>query len=110
MTQSDYHGNSEEETLRNDSGGREDDILSIHPFNWGCDDDPVNTFIPNFFFKSSGFNTEWYKYPWRDADMPGNLSVGEIGHIWRPCVDHLRTGRTFEPGTTREPWRSARAG
>ncbi len=45
---------------------------------------------------------EWYKYPWQNADMSENLSMGEIRHIWRSCIAHLRTGRTFELGTTRK--------
>lgn len=32
--------------------------------------------------------------------MSKNLSVGEIRRIWRLCIDHLITGRTFGEGST----------
>lgn len=32
--------------------------------------------------------------------MSENLSLGDIRRIWRLCIDHLLTGRTFEPGPT----------
>ena len=32
--------------------------------------------------------------------MSENLSVGEIRRIWRLCIDHLITGRTFGEGPT----------
>ena len=54
----------------------------------------------NLGFKPSGFNMEWYKYPWRSPMMSENLTLGEIRRIWRLCIDHLLTGRTFEPGPT----------
>ena len=32
--------------------------------------------------------------------MSENLSVGEVRRIWRLCIDHLITGRTFGDGPT----------
>lgn len=78
--------------------GYEDDLISIRPFSWSDDADRAS--LPNFLFTPSGFNMEWYKYSWRGAEMSENLSLGEIRRIWRLCVDHLLTGRSFNAGDT----------
>ena len=100
LTDSGYYGECYLEDRCNDSGGFEDEVICIRPFDWGYDEDPVRASRPNFLFKPSGFNMEWYKYPWRSPEMSENLSLGEIRRIWRLCIDHLLTGRTFEPGPT----------
>ena len=100
LTGSGCYGECYIEERCNDSGGFEDDTICIRPYDWGGDDDPVRASRPNFLFKPSGFNMEWYKYPWRSPEMSENLSLGDIRRIWRLCIDHLLTGRTFEPGPT----------
>lgn len=100
LTDSEYYGETDSASS-NDSGGFEDGTLSIRPFDWGYDEDPERASRPNFLFKPSGFNMEWYKYPWRSPMMSENLSLGEIRRIWRLCIDHLLSGRTFPDGDTR---------
>lgn len=100
LTSSDCYGFTFDKGHQNDSYGYEDDVMSIRPYDWGSDEFPERAARPNFLFKPTGFNMEWYKYPWRGGEMSENLSLGEIRRIWRLCIDHLITGRTFGPGST----------
>ena len=100
LTDSGSYGETYDEGHENDSGGYEDDVICIRPYDWGTEEEPERASRPNLLFKPSGFNMGWYKYPWRGADMSENLSVGEIRRIWRLCIDHLITGRTFGEGPT----------
>ncbi len=101
LTETDPHGFTELMEHRNDACGYEDDVFSIRVFDdWSGDDEGVSW--PNFTFKPTGLEMHWYKYAWRGATISEDLTVGEIKHIWRLCIDHLITGRTFNQCTTEE--------
>ncbi len=103
LTRSEPYGFTDWDEFRNDAEGFEDDVLAIQPYNdWDGDE---GVFWPNFTFKPTGSEMWWYKYSWRSGTMSENLTVGEVKHIWRLCIDHLVTGRTFEPCTTEEALR-----
>jgi len=97
LSRTDYYGNHYGR-FETDWGGFYDGTISIRSqSSYGFDNSG-----PNFIFHPSGFNMEWYKYPWRSTEMSENLSIGEIKRIWRLCIEHLLYGREIPKCTTRE--------
>jgi len=75
------------EDLASSRGGFENDTFAIRPFYWN--DDKTESEIPNFIFKPTGFEIEWYKYPFRDSYMNRRLNEKQIRHIWRLCIESV---------------------
>lgn len=97
LTKTDCLGFTDSES-RNDSGGFEDGVMSIRPYDQEGDGERAAR--PNFLFKPSGFNMRWYRFPWIRTEISENLSIGEIRRIWRLCIDHLLNGRDIPSGPT----------
>ena len=70
-----------------DRGGYENDIFLINPYYWGEDEDIMMQ--PNFVYKPTGFEIQWYKYPLRDAYMNHNISLDEAKKIWERCIESI---------------------
>ena len=68
------YGETYDKEYENDSGGYEDDVICIRPYDWGFEEEPEMVSRPNLLFKPAGFNMGWYKYPWR----------GGGGHVREP--------------------------
>jgi TPR repeat protein len=96
MNQDAYTGIEE---CMNEYGGFENKVFRIWPFFWGRKSECPERFNgPNFVFKPTGLEFCWYNYPWRDGTISERLSVGEIKHVWRLCIDSIREGVTFDDG------------
>jgi hypothetical protein len=45
---------------------------------------------PNFKHKSTGFEIQWYKYPFRDSYMNMNISLDDFSKIIDNCIESLK--------------------
>lgn len=45
---------------------------------------------PNFFYKPTGFQIMWYKYPLRDSYMNQNITVDEFKEILTHCTESYK--------------------
>jgi len=70
----------------------ENDTFEIHPYCWcdreGCPQCDTGE-QPNFLYKPTGFEIQWYKYPMRDAYMNQRVSRREFMDIVNKCVESL---------------------
>ena len=84
----DYHGivigESEYET---DRGGYENETFVINPYYWGDNDDIAEE--PNFIYKPTGYEIQWYKYPLRDAYANKKLTYSEFAQIIDDCINSI---------------------
>lgn len=71
-----------------DRGGYENDIFLINPYYWGEDEEIA--ILPNFVYKPTGFEIQWYKYPLRDAYMNQNISLNDAEKIWKRCIESMK--------------------
>lgn len=69
-------------------GGYENDTFCIYPF-WWDDDNEEEVNKPNFIYKPTGFEIEWYKYPFRSAYMNQDLSRDELILIFAKCFESI---------------------
>jgi hypothetical protein len=68
--------------------GFENEVFIIRSYYWGEDDNMAN--LANFSYKPTGFEIQWYKYPFRDSYMNQNLSSEEILGIFNKCIASIR--------------------
>ena len=73
----------------NDAGGYENDVFSIRPFQ------PFTDERPSILFKPTGLVVDWYLRPWDEAALSERLTVGEIKHVLRLCLDSVLFGDTY---------------
>ena len=88
----DYNGNfyTKDESLKKyytKRGGFENDIFSINPYYWGNDEEIMDQ--PNFVYKPTGFEIQWYKYPMRDSYMNKNITIEVFVSILVKCFESL---------------------
>jgi len=67
--------------------GFDNEIFTIRPYYWGEDDEIEN--LPNFLYKPTGFEIEWYKYAFRAASMNQDLNEQQIRNIFIECAKSL---------------------
>ncbi len=67
--------------------GFDNDVFTIRPYYWGEDETEVD--LPNFIYKPTGFEIQWYKYAFRDSYMNFELTTEEILEIFRKCIDSI---------------------
>ena len=99
ITDSEYHGHTYLKSMRNETGGYENEVFAINPFYWGEVGDRDYERLsdrPNFLFKPTGLTIEWYKYPFRDSHMSEDLDSNELRRVWRFCIRSVQ--RDFEKG------------
>lgn len=70
-----------------DMGGYENDTFVINPYYWGEDDEIAKR--PNFIYKPTGLEIQWYKYPLRDAYLNQDISLEEAKKIWADCIKSM---------------------
>lgn len=82
-----------------ETDGFENSVFSIRPYLWwepGDKEWETASVMPNFLFKPTGFEIEWYRYPFKDSWMNRPLTLGQVRHIWRLCIqsvlDHIDEG------------------
>jgi hypothetical protein len=69
-------------------GWYENDVFRVMPYYWG--DDPDKAMLPNFLFKPTGFEINWYKYPFRDSYMNRDITPVEFAEIIDACVRSVK--------------------
>ena len=65
----------------------ENDIFVVLPYYWGDDDEIKKR--PNFVYKPTGFEMNWYKYPLRDSYMNQPISFGELEEMMEHCFQSV---------------------
>lgn len=68
--------------------GFDNDIFTIRPYYWGEDD--AQAVLPNFIYKPTGFEINWYKHAFRDSYMNQELSESQIIAIFKKCVESIK--------------------
>ena len=48
---------------------------------------------PNFLYKPTGFEIQWYKYPFRDSYMNQDISLSEFKTIINQCIKSLKISK-----------------
>jgi TPR repeat protein len=87
LSETDHCGYTDIEEYRNDCGCYENSVFAIRSYYWGGDKEVAA--IPNFEYKPTGLEIEWYKYPFRESYMSQELNEAEIRKIWRACADSV---------------------
>lgn len=82
-----YKNNKNDPEHTTNRGGYENDIFIINPYYWG--DDEIIAELPNFVYKPTGFEIQWYKYPMRDSYMNQNISLDAAIKIWKECIESM---------------------
>lgn len=82
--QLDFYGTPE---VEREFYGFDNDVFTIRPYYWG--DDEELEMLPNFLYKPTGFEIQWYKYPFRDSYMNQNLTKEEILDIFKKCAESV---------------------
>ena len=59
------------------------DTFIIRPYYWGDDDDKAA--LPNFVYKPTGLEINWYKYPMRDAYSNQDIDIETFKTIMKDC-------------------------
>ncbi|HUU87104.1 MAG TPA: hypothetical protein VMX17_05050 [Candidatus Glassbacteria bacterium] len=73
----------------------ENDTFSVFPYYWGeCDCDEEHEpdcpeLKPNFLYKPTGFEIEWYKYPLRDSYSNQKITLRKFVDIIDECIKSL---------------------
>ena len=70
-----------------DFNGFDNEIFTIRPYYWGDNEEIME--LPNFIYKPTNFQIQWYKYAFRDSYMNQNLTEDEILNIFKECVKSL---------------------
>ena len=73
-----YDGQSDETYATFDN-----EIFTIRPYYWG-DNEEIEE-LPNFVFKPTDFQIQWYKYPLRDSYMNREIDVEQFKEIINEC-------------------------
>jgi hypothetical protein len=67
--------------------GFDNEMFTIRPYYWG-EDEAIKE-LPNFLYKPTGFEIEWYKYAFRASYMNQDLSKEQILDIFKECIKSI---------------------
>ena len=59
----------------------------IRPYYWGDDQDTMG--LPNFVYKPTGLEINWYKYPLRDAFCNQDIDAMDLARILIACEESM---------------------
>ena len=65
----------------------ENSTFIIRPYYWGEDEEIAA--LPNFVYKQTGLEINWYKYPMRDAYSNQDIDLETFKEILRVCEESL---------------------
>lgn len=65
----------------------DNEVFTIRPYYWGDKDEIAE--LPNFVYKPTNFEIQWYKYPLRDSYMNQNITVKEFKEIIKNCKKYI---------------------
>lgn len=87
----DGYGYIDDEKLKEyetDRGGFENDVFLVNPYYWGEDEDIMEE--PNFIYKPTGYEIDWYKYPLRDSYANKELTFEEFKEVLNKCKESIK--------------------
>ena len=61
----------------------DNEVFTIRPYYWGDEEEIMK--LPNFVYKPTNFQMQWYKYPLRDSYMNQNINVKQFKDIIKKC-------------------------
>lgn len=70
----------------------ENDVFIVRPYYWGEDEKIAE--LPNFVYKPTGFELQWYKYPLRDSYMNQNITFEKLQEIIEHCKESILGNKT----------------
>ena len=71
-----------------ENDGFDNEIFTIRPYSYT--DDELEESLPNFLYKPTGFEINWYKYAFRDSYMNQALDTTQILYIFQDCIDSIK--------------------
>lgn len=77
---------------QNARGGLENDVFIINPYYWGDDEDEMTK--PNFIFKETGYELQWYKYPLRDSYANAEVDFDTFVDMLNTCLNSVQQNNT----------------
>lgn len=70
----------------------ENDTFIVRAYYWG--EDEAKAELPNFVYKPTGLEINWYKYPMRDAYSNQDVSVEDFKQILVKCAESMKGAGT----------------
>ena len=67
----------------------DNEVFTIRPYYWGDEEEIMS--LPNFVYKPTNFQIQWYKYPLRDSYMNQNISIEEFKEVIDICRKSIKT-------------------
>lgn len=83
-----YIENDKLKEYKTERGGFENNIFVINPYYWG--EDESITEEPNFIFKPTGLEIDWYKYPLRDSYSNKEFNLKEFKDVMKKCKESVK--------------------
>lgn len=71
-----------------DRGGYENDTFLVNPYYWGDDEEIEEE--PNFVYKPTGYEIQWYKWPLRDAWANRKITYEEFAVMIDDCKESVK--------------------
>ena len=71
--------------------GIDNEVFTIRPYSYT--DDEMEETLPNFVYKPTGFEINWYKHAFRDSYMNQALDIPQILDIFKKCVESINTAK-----------------
>jgi len=68
--------------------GYDNEVFTIRPYYLG--EDETQAVLPNFVYKPTGFEIQWYKHAFRDTYMNQDLSESQILYIFKECEESIK--------------------
>ena len=84
-----YEPEQEDREHTTERGGYENDVFKTNPYYWGEDEDIMEE--PNFLYKPTGLEIQWYKYPLRDTFFNQDISFEEGEKVFKHCAESMKS-------------------
>ena len=66
----------------------DNEVFIIRPYYWGDRDEIAD--LPNFVYKPTNLEIQWYKYPLRDSYMNQNITLDQFKEIIQACRKSIK--------------------
>ena len=66
----------------------DNEVFTIRPYYWGDDEEIME--LPNFVYKPTNFQIQWYKYPLRDSYMNQDITIEQFKQIIDDCKKSIK--------------------
>lgn len=71
----------------------ENEVFYLGAYDWNEDKD----YVPNFWFKPTNFQVEWYKHIGRGTYANRPLTYSEAYEMFKACIDSIETSTVVPP-------------